>query len=367
MKILSVTNLCLGHTATLPERMLFRGLASKGADLTVVTHYPTAESKDLEDNGIRVLYIPIEKKIDLNAVAELKKLLKSERFDILHMTYSKGITNGIIAARNTETKLVGYIGALSVHWHDPFAYMSFLNRRLDAMICLSNGVEEHMITQSMGRLKGKTKRIYKGYDPLWVENTIPISRSEIGASDDDFLICCVANVRRIKGIPYLIKAAGLLPPGFKIRFLLVGPGMDSPGIRKLIKRTAYRDRFITLGFSSEVLRYTAACDLYVQPSLTEGLGRSVIEAMCLSKPVLASGRGGVGELIEEGVNGYFVKEGSAEAIAEKILLCYNSRDRMGEMGLKSRNRIVTHFNPGNMIDQTLELFETVASGKSIKK
>jgi len=267
----------------------------------------------------------------------------------------------LFASRGIDIKMVGYIGSLSIHWHDPFAHLSFLNRRIDRIICLSNGVEEHIVRQSHGRLAGRTKRIYKGYDPHWLSGVIAADRTEMGIPEDAMLACCVANVRKIKGIPYLIKSTSHLPPGLKIYFLLVGPGMDSPSIRSLISKTPYRNNFITMGYTPDVLSYTAACDIYVQPSLTEGLGRSVIEAMCMRKPVIVSGIGGVGELVEEGRNGFFVPAASPVSIADKLLWYYENRHRINEMGFAAQAGIMKNFTPAAMIDQTYSLFSSTVA------
>ncbi|MBA4322443.1 MAG: hypothetical protein C0408_06445, partial [Odoribacter sp.] len=326
------------------------------ADITVIAHWETPESLDLESAGVRVVYQPITKKIDFSAIRRIRSLLKEEKYDILHFTYSKAITNGLIASRGFDIKSVGYLGALSVHWHDPFAYFSFLNSRLDKLICLSDGVEEHVLKQAPGRMRDKTIRIYKGYDPEWLNNVVPGNRKELKIPEDAFVVCCVANIRKIKGVDYLIEAAGLLPGNLHVWFLLVGDKSDSRAVRNRIRRTGKADSFITIGYSKDPLSYTSICDLYIQPSISEGLGRSVIEAMCLRKPVVVTDKGGAKELVKEGINGYVVPVRSASAIAETITVCYENRDKLPAMGEKARERILNDFNPQTTIDSTFDLY-----------
>ncbi|MGD0583009.1 MAG: glycosyltransferase family 4 protein [Bacteroidales bacterium] len=361
MKVLSITNLCHGYSATLPERSLYKGLAARGVDLVVITHYPTPESQELESEGLKVIYLQITKKFDLNVIRTLRKIIDEEKIEILHFTFGKALTNGLIASRRSSCKIVAYIGSVSLHWHDPFSWISYLNRRVDRLICLSTGVEEHVLRQAPKRMKGRTIRIYKGYETSWFNNIVPVSRAVIDIPPDGFIVCCVANVRKIKGIPWLIRASDLLPEGLPVYFLLIGPGMDSEAIKRQIEKSRYMDNFRTFGYSNEVLSYTAASDLYVQPSLTEGLGRSVIEAMCLGKPVLVSGEGGVNELVDEGSNGFHVPAASAEAIADKIRYCFENRQMMPLMGARSRERIETKFNSGLMIEQTYHLLRSMLS------
>jgi L-malate glycosyltransferase len=356
MKVLIITNLSLGKSATLPKRSLIKGLHLKGVDITVIAHWPTPESLDLETSGIRIVYQPITKKIDFAAIRRIRSLLKEEKYDLLHLTYSKAITNGLIASRGFDIKIVGYLGSLSLHWHDPFTYLSFLNKRIDKLICLSDGVEEHVLRQAPKRMKHKTIRIYKGYDPEWLKNSEPVKRKDIGIPEDGFVVCCVANIRKIKGVDYLIEAANYLPAKLPVWFLLVGNQSDSKSVRRKIRKTKYPDNFITIGYSIDPLSFTSICDLYIQPSLSEGLGRSVIEAMCLGKPVVVTDKGGAKELVNEGTNGYVVPARSAIAIAETIAKCYENRDKLSAMGEKARERIVNDFNPQTTIDSTYNLY-----------
>jgi glycosyltransferase involved in cell wall biosynthesis len=361
MKVLSITNLTHGYSATLPERSLYKGLAAKGTDLIVMTHYPTPESKELESAGIKVIYLQITRKLDLKVIRSLRKIIREEQIDILHFTFGKALTNGLIASRGTNCRIVAYLGSISLYWHDPFSWISYLNRRIDRLICLSNGVEQHVLRQAPQRMKGKTVRIYKGYDTSWFNGITPVTTVSLGIPENSFIVCCVANVRKIKGIPWLIKSSDLLPENLPVYFLLIGPGMDSSSIKHQIGKSRYRDNFRTFGYTNNVLSYSAACDLYVQPSLTEGLGRSVIEAMCLGKAILVSGKGGVDELVDEGNNGFHVPSGSAEALAEKIRYCFENRHLMNSMGAQSRERVEKHFNSAMMIENTYRLFRSIIS------
>jgi L-malate glycosyltransferase len=356
MKVLIITDLCRGNAVTLPERSLFYGLVKKGVDVTLITLWKTPETEEVEARGIPVIYIPMERKFDFKVIRQLREILIAEKFDILYLTFGKAITTGLIAARKIKVKIIGYIGSLSVHWHDPSTYLSFLNCRIDRMVCLSDGVMEHFLKQGGRKLKEKSLRIYKGYDPEWIKVTNPVSRASLNIPEDALVITCAANVRRIKGIPYLIKAADHLPGNLPVYFILVGKDMDSPSLTRLVMKSKYKDNFRVFGFTEDIFSYTSLCDVYIQPSLTEGLGRSIIEAMCLGKPVIVTEKGGSKELVAEGENGYVVEGKSSKAIAAKILTCYENRSSLPKMGEKSKEIIVNNFSPQLMIDQIYDLF-----------
>ena len=364
MRVLIITNLSKGNSATLPERNLFIGLHLKGVDVTVLAESPSSESLDLESAGIRLLYQPITRKIDIPAIRKIRSLLRKEKYDILHFTYSKAISNGLIASYGIKVRTIGYLGSLSVHWHDPFSYFSFLNPGLDRLICVSDGVNEHVLKQLPARMKNRTIRIYKGSNPEWLNNVVPARRCDLGIPENAFVVCCVANIRKSKGVKWLIESANFLPANLPLWFLLVGDKTDSNVVRKRIRKTKYPDNFITTGYSAEPNAFTSICDLYIQPSVSEGLPKSVIEAMCLKKPVIVTERGGAKELVIEGINGYIIPVRSAKAIAETILKCYENRDNLSAMGEKGMERIKNYFSHQMTIDSTFNLYRELMERKS---
>jgi glycosyltransferase involved in cell wall biosynthesis len=359
MKVLIITNLCHGYAATLPERCLYKGLVSMGTDLTIISHFCAPETMELESAGIKIIYLPIRRKFDRDVIRTLRRIIIEEQIEILHITFGKALTNALFASYGLPCKIVAYLGSVRLYWHDPFSWISFLNPRVDRLICLSRGVEEHVLKQAPRRMKGRTIMIYKGYETSWFRNIIPAEKKSLGIPPEGFIISCVANVRKVKGIPWLIKASDRLPENLPIYFLLIGPGMDSEEIKNLVGKSKYRNNFRTFGFTNNVFPYTAACDLYIQPSLTEGLGRSVMEAMCLAKPIIVTGKGGVRELVDEGITGFYIPSPTASAIAERIIWCYENRTLLPEMGIKGKNKIETGFRTGPMIEKTFQLYRSL--------
>jgi glycosyltransferase involved in cell wall biosynthesis len=356
MKVLIITNLSKSNSATLPDRKLINGLHSRGVDITVLARYPNQDSPDIELDGIKLLFQPIIKKIDIAAIRRIRSLIKEEKYDILHFMYSKAITNGLIAAWGFDVRIIAYLGSLSVYWHDPFAYLSFLNPRLDKVICVSDGVKDHLLHQMPSLKKNKLIRIYKGSDPGWFNGVVPAERNVLGIPEDAFVVCCVANITKRKGMTCLIEAANFLPENLPVWFLLVGNKSDSSAVRDIISKTKYHENFITIGYSAEPNSYTSICDLYIQPSFSEGFPKSVVEAMCLRKTVVVTDGGGAKELIKEGISGYVVPAGSPGAIAEAITKCYENREKLQAMGEKGMERIINDFNHQTTVDETYDLY-----------
>jgi L-malate glycosyltransferase len=359
-KVLFATHISQPGSPSLAERMFVKGLYLQGVDLTVITHCQTKETLELEALGISFEYFPITKKISFSTIERIRNLLLTGKYDIMHLTYGKAITNGIFAAKGIPVKIVVFFGSMSIYWHDPSAYLSFLNSRIDRIICISDNVRDHVKNQLPKRNRNKAIRIYRGFDPLWLGHIVPVTRESLNIPEDAFVIGCVATVRKIKGIPYLIDASNSLPADLPVYFIIVGSNSDSQEVKKLIAATKYKDNFRLLGKQPVAPAYTAICDLYVQPSITEGLGRAIIEAMSLCKPVIVTDNGGAKELINEGECGFVVPAKSSAAIAEKILFCYNNRASLKRIGENASERINSHFHINNSVRQTIDLYQELA-------
>ena len=355
-KVLFISDISLSPFNTIADRMLIRGLRARGVDIAVVTQRPTPETRDLENEGIGVEYVEFDKKISRKIIGRLREIIDNGAFDLIHVTFGKAMTNCLMAARGRKIKIIGYFGSLSLHWHDPSAWLTFLNGRIDRLICASDAVEAHVKRQLPPWRRNRTVRIYRGYDPEWFRDLVPVSREEMGVSEDEFLICSVGILRKVKGIKFLTEAAKLLSKEMPFRIILIGDGTDSPDTLRLAQESGVPERFVHKGHLKNAPAWVAACDLYVQPSLSEGLGRAISEAMCLGKPVIVTDGGGAKELFKRGDNGFVVRRGSAEALADAINRCWRNRDSLGLTGMKARETIVSEFSHSVTVSRTWELY-----------
>lgn len=361
IRVLFVSNISRAPLTSVADRMLIRGLAEKGVEITVITPYKSEETEELKNRGITVRYIEFRRKVSIRAAGDIRQLLKDNRFDIMHITYSKAVTNCLIAAIGIDIKIVGYYGSLSLHWHDPSSWTAFLNPRIDTIICPSDAVVSHVRKQLPRKRRNRVVRIYRGYDPLWFEGLVPADRKTIGVSDDEFLICSVGNLRKVKGVRYLIDSVRYIPSRIPVRILLIGGGTDSASTRRLAADTGFPERFIHLGHSNLPAEWMAASDLYVQPSLSEGLGRAISEAMCLAKPVIVTDGGGAKEFFAGGDNGFVVRKGSATALADAITGCWEKgRESLMATGEKARESMYGIFNNRHTVEMTLQVYKSLA-------
>jgi glycosyltransferase involved in cell wall biosynthesis len=176
-----------------------------------------------------------------------------------------------------------------------------------------------------------------------------------------FVVGCVANYRPRKGIEVLVEAIGRLPASCPAHLLLVGR-MDAARLARVIAASPARERIHVVGHRSDAPALTAACDVFVLPSIKrEGLARSLIEAMAYGVAPVVTSCGGSPELVVDGQCGIVVPVRDAGAIARAIERLHADPQTRRAMGLAARERIATHFRIEDTIARTLALYRSLAA------
>ena len=182
------------------------------------------------------------------------------------------------------------------------------------------------------------------------------------AKRDLFRVCYAGRIELAKGLPYLLDAWKRL--GLKNAELLL-IGEVAPEMQSAIKRVALPNvRF--KGFSSrdDVARAYRDSDLFVFPSVNEGLARVLLEAMSSAMPVVATDKSGAGDCITSGLDGTIVPARDATALAEAILWHFQHREQSSAMGKAARMKIESHFTVAHYEERMLRLYRSLA-GASI--
>ncbi|MCP3929637.1 MAG: glycosyltransferase family 4 protein [Bacteroidetes bacterium] len=346
-----------------PEAEIFIGLAKMGFQIQIMTYKDAKYVPEFIANGIKVIEFHPERKMNKAEIHRIRKVLKDENIQILHLFNSKAIINGIQAAKGLPVKVVLYRGyAGNVHWYDPTAYFKYLHPRVDAIFCNAKGVEKS-IQKQLFFDKRKAITIYKGHDIAWYEHYRPVTiRKDLGIPEDAFLLVNVANNRKMKGIPYLLEALNQLPDDIPIHLLLIGMDMDNQRNLKIISRGKKEDCIHFLGFRKDAPSIVMTCDVFVFPSIKgEGMPKAVMEAMALEIAPIVSDIPGNNELVVNGESGIIVPPKSSKELAKAILKLYNDRVLCNSLGIEAKKRIEKHFNTNQTVLKIKKLYEDLLS------
>ena len=352
--ILVISDYRAFHSAR-PEAEIFVDLAGRGYDIHIMTYGDSAYARRFREHGIQVIDWHPRKKFNKEEIDRIRETLLRLKPDVLHLFNNEGIVNGLRAARGLPVKVVLYRGyAGNIHWWDPSAYAKFLHPRVDRIICNAKGVEEVFHRQWFFD-RSKALTIHKGHDLSWYAGYRPEAiRTQLGIPENALLLVNVAMNRRMKGIPYLIKAMNLLPREADIHLLLIGRNMDNRENLNLIRLGHQQDHIHILGFRKEPMNIVAACDAFVLSSIKgESLTMSVIEAIAVGVAPVITDIPGNRKLVVDKVGGLVVPPRDPVALSEAIMTLYHDRSLLDKFARNARQHIQDNINH----DQTVEAMD----------
>ena len=173
-----------------------------------------------------------------------------------------------------------------------------------------------------------------------------------------------------KGIRFLIQAVAQLRPKHpEIKLMIAGDGFERPELEALAETLKIRDITTFLGWTAnrDLVPYFRKCAVSVIPSLEEGFGIPAAEAMGCEAPVVATDAGGLPEVVEDGVTGFVVPKGDANAIATAVDTLLSDpalRDRMGKAG---RERAVARFDWMNAARDFEQLYRNLIAAQGTSR
>jgi glycosyltransferase involved in cell wall biosynthesis len=144
------------------------------------------------------------------------------------------------------------------------------------------------------------------------------------------------------------------------RFVIVGQGELEGTLRAQARALGLAGKVVFAGFRDDLDRLLPAFAVFCLSSHMEGLGTSLLDAMCYGRPVVATAAGGIPEAVEDGVTGRVVPPRDAEALARALVEVLEDRSRGDQMGLAGRRRFLERFTAERMVDETLAAYAEAA-------
>ena len=318
------------------------------------------------ESGILFYPVPFQKGFSFRLINVIASVLRKKEIDILHTHGGIAGFYGRWAARRARTPVVVHTlhGIHYLHYRNFFLKWSyaFLERLFsqftDALIYVSEadrrkGKMWKLVTES------KSHVIRNGIDfpePPGQEK-LNARRKELGIEPGQAVIGTVARLHRQKGLIYLVQAARSLRlrhPEAKI--VVVGGGPLEQELTETAERIAGPGVCLFLGERSDAREILPLFDVFVLPSLWEGLPLALIEAASLAKPIVASNIDGVREVIRNGETGLLVPSADPQGLADAISRLLEERDFAACLGNQARADIPPRFALKRMVEETENLY-----------
>ena len=225
---------------------------------------------------------------------------------------------------------------------------------LRAIICVSESVQSQITRHArLGEIEQRV--ILPGV-------AVPeggLMRSPLEGADQP-VIGMAGPLEIIKGASFFLRACHrLVEAGHDIRIIIAGSGPEERSLRQLASSLELIRRLTFVDGGVSMRAYLSAMDVFCLPSLQQGLGVMMLEAMALGRPVIASGVGGVLTVIEDGKTGLIVPPSDSRSLADRIADLLTNPDKARQLGLAGQQRIREHFNQERMLDEVIQLYNEV--------
>jgi glycosyltransferase involved in cell wall biosynthesis len=300
-----------------------RDVAAIDAEAAYVLRSADDLVDDLGATGVPVHPLEGDHEFDLIWAVRLRRILDEGSFDVVHFhsPYVAGIARLVVRSM-PEGERPRTVSTEHNMWSDfpmPSRALNAATFPLDhAHIAVSRAVRDSVIR----RFRNHVEVVTQGVPIDDVRRHLDgrhEARRMLGVGDDEVLAGTVANLRRPKGYPILLRAAKeVLAKRLPVRFIAIGRGEEEAHLFRLRRQLGLGDRFRFLGYRDDAVHVLAGCDLFVLPSLYEGVPVAVLEALAMGLPVVSTPVGTVPDVISDGVEGCLVPRGDPAALASAI-------------------------------------------------
>jgi glycosyltransferase involved in cell wall biosynthesis len=305
-------------------------------------------TKLFTDEGINVTHLG-RQKFDLFTITDLLSIIRKNKIQLIH-THGYGSDNfGRFAGQilGIQTIIHAHDDNSNYPWHQKISDV-ILKPFTKNGIAISNAVLESCVKKRKIK-RNKLRVLHNGIHIEQFNKSnfqyVGSEKEKLGFSSDTKFIGTIARLREEKGIKYLIQAAPQILKVFdNIVFYIVGDGPQRNELENIAKEYKISDKIIFAGFKTNIPAELSLIDIFVAPSVTEGLGLGILEAMAMEKPIIASKVGGIREIIIDGKTGLFVPSQDSKSLAMKIIYLLNNEAIAAELAKNAYEESKSHDN-----------------------
>ena len=324
-------------------------------DVTAVLFNDGRLADELRRLGIDVTIIDETRHSSLAIILSLTRLLIERRIDLVHTHRYKDTVLGTIAAKLAGVRRVvrtmhGLREPMSGWSRVKFGAYEALDDLMlrgcaDRVIAVSHRMAGTLIAN--GHKSAQVTTIHNGIDlgKVAAGRSADDMKRELGVADASVVIGTAGRLSLVKGHETFLRAARLIldqQPG--ARFVIAGDGPLESDLKALAVQLRIDRACVFAGARGDVNNLLAALDVFVLPSLSEGLPMAVLEAMAAGKPVVASRVGGLPEVIQHGVSGLLVPPSDANALARACVDLAADREWASRLGAEAKRAVAEEFS-----------------------
>lgn len=348
-----------------------RALQERGQQVWLCCRPATELAKRAVAQGVPVKFLTFRGDFDPFTIAQLAWFMKEERIEVVLTNMDKELRLSGIAAKIAGVQAViprrGIDYPLKNRWRYRLAYNVLATR----VIANSEATKQALLRNAPWLDPKRIEVIYNGIDMQpFLQPSRRCLRIEWGVPPEAPLLGFVGQLDERKGIGVLLKAFDRVHRQVpQVRLAVVGRGPLQEMIENEVRRQNWGDAILLPGFIDDVASVMQAIDILLLPSLWEGFGIVLIEAMAAGKPAISTNISSMPEIIVDGQTGYLVPPDDAEKLADCAAELLQNPELHEQFGRAGRERVIELFTIERMIDQLENLFQREISkggGRSAK-
>ncbi|MBL8025216.1 MAG: glycosyltransferase family 4 protein [Fibrobacteres bacterium] len=339
---------------------------SPGIDLYVASSKEDQKESRICHGQFFEVFIPrtISPIDDIKAVWKLFRFMRKEKFDVVHTHTAKAGIVGALAAFFARIPLVchTYHGLPFYEGQRKQVYLVY--KWLELIFSTfrhtiySQNRRDYSVLKEISFLQSKVVFEGNGVDCEAIDENVERDRFKVKGyfKDGAFRLLCVARLERVKRLEKFIQLVGVLKSkDIEVSAIIAGKGEDGDRLEKLIVENEIDD-VCKIVYTPHIHALIAASDVVVLTSEKEGIPRSIMEAMALKKPVVATDVLGTQELVVNGVTGYLVPLENQDSFVNSVCELYGNPDLRKSMGEAGYQRVVAEFNERNIVNLWLKRY-----------
>jgi glycosyltransferase involved in cell wall biosynthesis len=322
-------------------------------------HVPNVEFYErARRRGVSVRMVHCQGRADWRAVRQIEECIQEDGIELLHTHGYKADLYGYVAARRSGKPIV----ATCHNWVGGTAVLGIYNhldrmvvKRFQGLAAVSDSVAQRLL--DCGVAAKKIRTIANGIDVERFECALPSPSLDFGGNK---VVGMIARLDLQKGFEYLLLAARELCGVFPVlKVVIVGEGPDRQAIENMIQRFGLQANVILAGQHSDMPAIYAAMDIFVLPSLNEGLPMTILEAMAASRPVIATRVGAIPSVIKNGETGLLVDPGDVNGLRDALARLLIDSDLCRRMGSAGHNWVSENYTSEAMALKYREMYDEV--------
>ena len=347
---------------------LMSALKQRGHVQTLVCQPGSLLSTRFAQEGTPIERIRMRNELSIVGITHLRRIFRKGPFDVVHFHTARAHMLGAMATWSSEPPIRIATRRMEHRTGGRLKALILYNRLTDTTVAISQAVRQALL--QAGTRHHKVRIIPDGVDISLFENNDPQPwRQRLGIEQKAPVVGFIGSLIRKKGIEFLLRAGPpILEQHPSCRFLVVGEGPLQTDLEQLVTNLGMTGSVIFTGRQTDIPGILAAMDVFVLPSLQEGLGVSALEAMAAGRPIVASRVGGLPESVLQEETGFLVKPEDADELAGSLLRLLGDPDLCTRFGQAGRKRVATHFSSHQMAVQYEALYrELLCAKKGLKQ